>query len=53
MGVESRLEIQQANEYIVIFRGLEFEHNAEIEQKNHFWMGTNYVSLSRNKQGLK
>ena len=23
-----------------IFRGLFFEHNAEIWQKNRFWMGT-------------
>jgi hypothetical protein len=26
----------------MIFRGLFFEHNAEIEQKGHLWMDTNY-----------
>jgi hypothetical protein len=25
----------------LIFRGLFFEHNAEIGQKDHFWMDTN------------
>jgi hypothetical protein len=31
----------QAGIYL-IFRGLFFEHNAEIGQKGHLWMGTNY-----------
>jgi len=26
----------------LIFQGLFFEHNAEIEQKDHLWMDTNY-----------
>ena len=27
----------------MIFRGLFFEHNADIGQKDHFWMDTNYI----------
>jgi len=26
----------------IIFRGLFFEHNADIGQKDHLWMDTNY-----------
>jgi len=29
----------------LIFRGLFFEHNAEIEQKDHLWMDTNKIRI--------
>ena len=30
------------------FRGLFFEHNADIGQKEHFWMDTNWKLISLN-----
>ena len=30
----------------LIFRGLFFEHNAEIGQKGHLWMGTNFCHIT-------
>ena len=30
----------------MIFRGLFFERNADIGQKDHLWMGTNYLALA-------
>ena len=31
-------------EYILIFRGLKFEHKADIGQNSHLWMGTSSCS---------
>jgi hypothetical protein len=31
---------------MIIFRGLKFEHNADIGQKSHFWSDTTYMTTN-------
>ena len=38
----------------MIFRGLFFEHNEEIGQKDHLWMDTNYIlDMVKTEGGVK